>query len=689
MNKTYQIEIGGKPLKVIIRNLAEQANGEVLVSYGETTILATAVMSFEEKNLDFFPLTVNYEERYYAAGRIGGSRYIRREGKPSEMAVLKSRIIDRSIRPYFPANFKNEVQVIITCLSWDGENDPDFISIIGASLALSVSDIPFNGPIASLRVIFKNNKFLINPSYQEREEAELDIIFAGKEENGEILIDMIEAEGLEAQEELIVEAYEAIKEDFKKILDFQKEIQKELGKKKLVVFEKQTKELEEKIKSNFALEIERYLYQMNARDEKKFFLEELKTKIKELGFEDEALFFELLRNEVKKVFRKNILEKEKRPDGRKLDELREIKGEAGILPRTHGSGLFIRGNTKSLSILTLGAPGDQRLLEEMEFVGKKRFMHHYNFPPYSTGEVKPITGPGRREIGHGMLVEKALLPMIPEFEKFPYTIRVVSEVLSSNGSTSMASVCSSSLALMDGGVPIKKIVAGIALGLIKEGKDYKILTDIQGPEDHFGDMDFKIAGTKEGITAIQLDTKISGINKEILKESLLKAKEARLKIIEKLEAVLSAPRKEISPFAPKIFTLNINPEKIGELIGPKGKTIKEIIEKTGVAIDIEPSGTVYITTEKEDSAETAMVLISRITKELKVGEIFSGRVKRMIRSGAIVELEGGQKGLLPRSKLPQSIKIGDIIEVRVISNNKEGKPLFSLKQSYQKHDRRS
>ena len=528
----FQIEIAGRNLEVGIRNLAEQANGDVLVRYGDTLVLATCVMSKYELEKDFFPLTVEYEERFYAAGKIRGPRYTRRESRPPDQAICNARLIDRAIRPRFPKSLKNEVQVVVTVLSWDGQNDPDILGLMASSLALAISDIPWSGPLAAVRIGRVNDEFILNPTYEQREKSDLDLTIAGVEKNREILINMIEAEAEEVLEEIILKATEFAKPYLKKLIDFQNQIIKKTGKEKILIEAPlRDLELEKEIREFLGKRLETALYQKdkadrmaevnNLKEELSYFIE---GKYPGKGKTKYALdFFE---KEIERLVQENIIKREVRPDGRKLDELRKIHCEAGLLPRTHGSGLFCRGQTKALSILTLGAPGDQQLLEGIEVIGKtKRFMHHYNFPPYSTGEIKMMRGPGRRDIGHGMLVEKALLPLIPSFEEFPYTIRVVSEILSSNGSTSMASVSSSSLALMDAGVPIKTPGAGIAVGLMQDQKgNYKVLTDIQGPEDHYGDMDLKIAGTKKGVTAIQMDVKIEGITEKILKDALNQGK---------------------------------------------------------------------------------------------------------------------------------------------------------------------
>ena len=669
----FSLKLADKELKVEFKDLAEQADGSVFVSLGDTLVLTTAVMSKQDReNLGFFPLTVEYLERYYAAGKIKGPRYIKREGRPSDEAICNSRLIDRAIRPRFPKYLKREVQVISTVLSWDGENDPDILGLLGASIALFISDIPWQGPLGVVRVCQKDGKFILNPSYEEREGNDLDIVFAGIEKDGDILINMIEGNSEEVSEKTILDAFDFAENFLKKIIVFQREIRKKIGKEKMVLVEPaKVGVLEREIKKFLEDKLEK------AISEKR--IEELKEELSSFVEEDaqRQYAFDFLDQEIDRLVHENIVKYNKRPDGRKLDELREVSCQAGLLPRTHGSGLFCRGKTKSLSILTLGAPGDQQLLEGMEIVGKKRFMHHYNFPPYSAGEVRPLRGPGRREIGHGALAEKALLPLIPDFEDFPYTMRIVTEILSSNGSTSMASVSSSSLALMDAGVPIKRPAAGIAMGLAGN----KVLTDIQGPEDHHGDMDFKVAGTKEGITALQMDVKIEGISREIMEKALLGAKKARFKILEEIAKVLEGPRSKLSPHAPRILTIQINPQKIREVIGPGGKVINEIIEETGVQIDIQDSGLIFITSEEEDAAQKAISWIKNITREVRVGEVFQGRVKRILDFGAFVEILPGQEGLIHISKLGPGrvrkvedvVKVGDLVSVKVASIDDQGR----------------
>jgi polyribonucleotide nucleotidyltransferase len=643
-------------------------------------VLSTCcVSSYEKEQAEFFPLTVEYEERYYAAGKIKGPRYIKREGRPSDEAICNARMVDRAIRPLFPKELTREVQVINTVLSWDGENDPDVLALLASSFSLLISQIPWKGPVGAVRVGKIGEKFIINPTYKEKEESQMDVVFSGVKRNGEILINMIEGEFSEVDEETILKAFDFAKPEIEKLIDFQEKIAKEIGKEKIPLkVEGKDPFFEEELRRFLGGRLKEALFQKEKSDKfyqlRKEFLEFVNQNFPERVFS--ALKF--LEKEIEDLLAKEIIENGIRPDGRKIDQMREISCQVSVLPRTHGSAVFCRGQTKSLSILTLGAPGDVQLLEGMEISGKKRFMHHYNFPPYSTGEISPLRGPGRREIGHGMLVERALLPIIPDFDQFPYTIRIVSEILSSNGSTSMASVCSSSLALMDAGVPIKRPVAGIALGLVtNERGDYRILTDIQGPEDHQGDMDFKVAGTKEGVTAIQMDVKIDGISRKIFEEALERGREARLEILKIMEEVLPKPRENLSPFAPKILTIQINPEKIRDVIGPGGRVINEIISECGVSIDIEESGKIFVTAEKEEAAKKAISWIKNITREVKVGEIFQGKVKRILSFGAMIEILPGQEGLLHISQIKKQkglkLKVGEIIPVKVISIDELGR----------------
>jgi len=692
--KNYQIEIGGKNIEITIDDLAEQANGSIFVRMGDTLVLATATMSPNDlEGLNFFPLTVEYQEKFYATGKILGSRFMRREGRPSESAILTSRLIDRTIRPLFPKGLKREVQVIITCFSFDKENDPDIAGLLAASLALGISDIPWQGPIGAIRVAGIKNKMELNPSYEQRESADYDIIACGLEENNRLLLNMIEVAAKETKEEDILNGLNGISPELKKIVELEKKIIKENGKDKEQIEFASFEEIEKFVKNNYAKKLEQAMYQPSHIKNKRKMQElnkEIEKSVEEkFGEEKISCAKESIDSILQDIFMENALKNNKRPDGRGLDEIRKIDSMNNVLPRTHGSAIFIRGATKSLSIVTLGPPGDQRLVDGMEFQGKIRFMHHYNFPPYCSGEVKRIGSPGRREIGHGALAEKALHPIIPNAEEFPYTIRVVTEILSSNGSTSMASVSSSSLALMDAGIPIKNPAAGIAIGIIESGDDYKILTDIQGPEDHFGGMDFKVAGTTQGITAIQLDVKIKGLKLEMLPEILEKAKRAREQILLETGKTLKEPKKELSQYAPKIFNTKIDKDKIGMVIGPGGKMINEIIEQCGVEIDIEEDGNVFVTSAKENSAQKAIDWIKALTEKAEVGKIYQGKVKKIMDFGAFIEILPGKDGLAHISQLSEShvdkvedvLKIDQEVPVKVISIDKQGRINLSLKEA--------
>ena len=679
------MEIGGKTLRIKTTNWTEQASGSCLVSCGETEVLVTAVLSpFSRPEIDYFPLTVEYEERFYAAGKIYGSRFMKRESRPTEEATLNARMIDRAIRPLFPEDFKKEVQVVVTCLSWDGENDPDILAMIGASFALSVSNIPWNGPLGAIRVSRVNGDWVFNPTYSQKKESDMDLTLSAIEKDGNILVNMIEMGAKEVVEKDVLEAYEVAKKELKKIIDVQIQAVKKTGKKKDEFNPAVELDIENEIKEFLGDKLEEAI--TNAPEGEKNLgaaeilkaelVKYLQEKYPDQKKEKQVLaFFE---KEIEKIIIKNIVEKDHRPDGRKSTEIRPLSCEVGVLPRVHGSGVFYRGLTRVLSVLTLGGPGDQQTLEGMEIVGKKRFLHHYNFPPFSSGETAPMRGPKRREIGHGALAEKALLPVLPDVEKFPYTIRIVSEVVSSNGSTSMASTCAACLALMDAGVPIKEPVAGISIGLAKDEKSgkYKVLTDIQGPEDHYGDMDFKVAGTKNGITAIQMDVKIDGIDKKIMEEVLARAKDARLKILDIIKKEIPEPRKNLSPYAPKIVSFMINPAKIGEVVGPKGIMINKIIEECGgVAIDIEDSGLVSVTGQNQEDVDKAANWIRSIVKEVTIGEVFQGTVRKIMDFGAFVDILPGQSGLVHISQLvpykirtvEDVVKEGDIIPVKITS----------------------
>lgn len=655
-------------------------------------VLATAVMSqMSREGGDFFPLTVDYEERFYAAGKILGSRFIKRETRPSEEAILVDRLIDRTIRPRFDMRMRQEVQVVVTTLSIDDQNDPDIPALLAASLALSLSDIPWQGPVAGARVGRIDEKFVVNPLYEERKLSNLDLVVAGTKDR----INMLEAGAGEITESDFADAVSWGYEYVKELVAFQEKILQENPREKAQVrLLPLPEELKNLIKEEFSSRIEAALYKQGSRSERYGEKDSVKEawlkRAQELHpdtFQKNSAEY-LFDEESSEIIHRRILEKGERPDGRGPDELRKLQAQVGALPRVHGSGFFARGETHALATITLGAPGDQQIVEGMEVRTKKSFLLHYNFPPYSTGETKPMRGPGRREIGHGALAAKALTPLLPNKDEFPYTMRVVSEILSSNGSTSQASICAASLALMDAGVPIKKAVAGAAMGLmLNEKGDYKILTDIQGPEDHHGDMDFKVSGTRDGITAVQVDVKIEGLTPDMVRETLDRAKTSRMQILDRMETVLSAPRPELSPWAPRVNILKINPEKIGALIGPGGKVINDIIEQTGAQIDIEDDGTVFITSENEDGMKKAMSLIKQVTRELKPGELLEGKVTRILDFGAFVEVGPRQEGLIHISELApwhvervtDIVNIGDVVPVRVRNIDEQGRINLSLK----------
>ncbi|MCM3569054.1 polyribonucleotide nucleotidyltransferase [Neobacillus mesonae] len=684
----YSIDWAGRKLTVEIGQLAKQANGAVLVRYGETAILSTATASKEPKNLDFFPLTVNYEERLYAVGKIPGG-FIKREGRPSEKAILASRLIDRPIRPLFADGFRNEVQVISMVMSVDQDCSPEMAAMFGSSLALSVSDIPFEGPIAGVVVGRVDNQFVINPTVEQSEKSDIHLSVAGTKD----AINMVEAGANEVPEQVMLEAIMFGHEEIKRLIAFQEKIVAEIGKEKLqVTLFEIDKELEAEVRGLCEEEMIKAIQvqEKHAREDAiKAVKDQIFAKYVEQAAEEDTLkqVKQTMDKIVKDEVRRLITVEKIRPDGRKIDEIRPLSSQVGILPRTHGSGLFTRGQTQALSICTLGAMGDVQILDGLGIEEEKRWMHHYNFPSFSVGETGPIRGPGRREIGHGALGERALEPVIPSEKDFPYTIRVVSEVLESNGSTSQASICGSTLALMDAGVPIKAPVAGIAMGLVKSGEHYTVLTDIQGMEDHLGDMDFKVAGTAKGVTALQMDIKIEGLSREILEEALQQAKKGRMQILDHMLSTLGNPREELSRFAPKILTMAINPDKIRDVIGPSGKQINKIIEETGVKIDIEQDGTIFIASTDSEMNQKAKKIIEDIVREVEVGQMYLGKVKRIEKFGAFVEIFHGKDGLVHISELAEErvgkvedvVKIGDEILVKVTEIDKHGRVNLSRK----------
>ncbi|GAE24303.1 polyribonucleotide nucleotidyltransferase [Halalkalibacter wakoensis JCM 9140] len=684
--QVFSMEWAGRELTVETGQLAKQANGAVLVRYGDTAVLSTATASKEPKDLNFFPLTVNYEERLYAAGKIPGG-FIKREGRPSERAILTSRLIDRPIRPLFPDGFRNEVQVISIVMSSDQNASSEMAAMIGSSLALCVSDIPFDGPIAGVTVGRLDDKFVINPTSEQLEQSDIDLVVAGTKD----AINMVEAGASEVTEEAMLEAIMFGHEEIKKLIAFQEKIAEAVGKEKSEVKLKQVDaDLEQEVRQLAEAELKEAV-QVQEKHARAEAIDVVKDKTVSSFEEREDVDLgdvkEVLHKIVKEEVRRLITVDKVRPDGRKVDEIRPLASQVGLLPRTHGSGLFTRGQTQALSICTLGALGDVQILDGLGIEESKRFMHHYNFPQFSVGETGPIRGPGRREIGHGALGERALEPVIPNENEFPYTVRLVSEVLESNGSTSQASICASTLAMMDAGVPIKAPVAGIAMGLVKQDEHVSVLTDIQGMEDALGDMDFKVAGTRDGITALQMDIKISGINREILVEALAQAKRGRMVILDNMLSAIGEYRTELSTYAPKIMTMKINPDKIRDVIGPSGKMINKIIEETGVKIDIEQDGTVYISSVEAQMNEKARSIIEDIVREVEVGQTYLGKVKRVEKFGAFVELFKGKDGLVHISQLAEErvekvedvVKLGDEILVRVTEIDNQGRVNLSRK----------
>jgi len=684
--KLYDVVIGGQKISIGVGKFAGQASGAVTVRLGDTIVLATAVIASEPRpDIDFFPLLVDYEERLYAAGRISSSRFVKREGKPSDEAVLTSRLVDRPIRPLFPKGYRNDVQIVITLLSYDGENDPDILALIGASCALSISSAPFEGPISAVRVGRIGGEFILNPTVTQMADSDLDLVVAALPDK----VMMLEAGAKEIPEEEFLKAIEFALKGGLPLIELQKKIQDEVGQPKAEFIVETDQEVFVKVREYLGKKLAEVVAvpekQLRAEKEEVLRAELLQVFAEEHGdVAIKAAFEKALVEEARRA----ILEEGRRPDGRGLEEIRELFAQVSVLPRTHGSAVFQRGETQVLTIATLGPPGAEQLIEGVTGEYKKRFMHHYNFPPFSTGEVRPMRSIGRREIGHGMLVERALSPVIPAKEDFPYTIRLVSEVLSSNGSSSMAATCGSTLTLMDAGVPISAPVAGIAIGLITaEDGRYKVLTDIAGVEDGAGDMDFKMAGTEKGVTAVQMDIKVKGVSLEVLKEAARQAKQARGKILEVMKNAIAEPRKEMSPFAPRVVVLHINPERIRDVIGPGGKTINTIIAETGVEIDVEQDGTITVSSANKEGLDKATEWIKNLTHEVKPGEIFMGRVTRLMDFGAFVEILPGQEGLVHISqlapyrveKVSDIVKVGDVIPVKVIEIDSQGRINLSLK----------
>lgn len=689
MEKKVQMDLGGRTLVLETGRLAKQANASVMAKYGDTVVLCTVTASSEPKDLDFFPLTVNYEERLYSVGKIPGG-FIKREGRPSEKAILASRLTDRPIRPLFPEGFRNDVQIVAIVMSVDQECAPEIAAMIGVSAALSISDVPFNGPIGGVIVGRVDGQFVVNPTTEQAEKSDIHLVVAGTKD----AIMMVEAGAEEVPEEVMLEAIMFGHDEIKKIVAVIEQLTHEAGKPKMEVklhaVDNEVSaavrafaqgRLVEAIKIPEKHARQEAIDSVNAEAVEHFTTVYADTPGK-LGDVKETLY-DIVKEEVRRL----ITHDKVRPDGRALDEIRPIECDVTLLPRTHGSGLFTRGQTQALSICTLGALGDVQILDGLDLEESKRFMHHYNFPPFSVGEARPLRPPGRREIGHGALGERALEPIIPSETDFPYTIRLVSEVLESNGSTSQASICASTLALMDAGVPIKAPVAGVAMGLIKDGGHFSILSDIQGMEDHLGDMDFKVAGTANGVTALQMDIKIDGIDRSILEQALAQAKEGRMFILNKMLSRIQKPKKSLSPYAPKILTMHINPDKIRDVIGAGGKIINKIIEETGVKIDIEQDGRVFIASSNQEMNEKARSIIEGIVREVIVGETYLGTVKRIEKFGAFVEILPGKEGLVHISQLSTErvakvedvVAMGDSITVKVTEIDNQGRVNLSRK----------
>ena len=689
MTKRYEIDFGGRPISIEMGKMAKQANGSAVVKYGDTMVLVTACAAKEAvEGKDFLPLTVNYMEMTYAAGKIPGG-FFKREGRPSEKEVLCSRLIDRPLRPLFPEGYFNETQVIATVLSLDPENDPEIAAMIGASAALGVSEIPFNNPIAGVRVGRINGKFMCNPTYKQQKESDIDLIVAGSHD----AIIMVEGGAKMVSEDELLDAMMFAHDSMQNVIKLQKKMMEEIGKPKMktplinidnALVSKVKDFADGKIKEALNIPSKQERYQ-RLSDISKELTEALKPKYE--GREDEVIkMFEDMKY---RILRESVLSTHTRIDGRGLTDIRPITCEIGLLPRTHGSALFTRGETQAMVVTTLGTSEDEQKIDALSGWEYKTFMLHYNFPPFSVGEVKMLRGPGRREVGHGALAERAVTKILPDSDKFPYTIRVVSDILESNGSSSMASICGASLSLMDAGVPTKDAVAGIAMGLIKEEERVVVISDILGDEDHLGDMDFKVAGTENGITAFQMDIKITGVTKEILRQAIYQAKEGRLHILKKMREAISSPRTELSVHAPRIITIYVKQEKIKDVIGPGGKNIKGIIEKTGVKIDIDDSGKVNIASSDDEAAQKAIAMVKELTQEAEVGKIYLGKVRKIMDFGAFVEIFPGTDGLIHISQLAEErvkdvkdiLKEGDEVLVKVLEVDKQGKIRLSRKEA--------
>jgi polyribonucleotide nucleotidyltransferase len=682
------LDVGGRSLSIETGRLAKQADGAVLVTYGETALLVTAVASAQPREgVDFLPLTVNYQEKAFAAGKIPGG-FFRREGRPGEREVLVCRLIDRPLRPLFPKGVRNDIQIIANVYSADMENEPDIFGIVGASAALTISRIPFDGPVGAVRIGRVDDQLLVNPTIEQMDAGSLNMVVAGTAD----AITMVEAGALEVSEEVIVDALVMAQQEISRIAEFQNELRAKAGVEKFVVEPAEVDEdLRGRVESQY-LDSLREAMQIKAKNPRSAALRELKQKAsEELSTEEQDVskevggFIEALE---KQTARKMIAEG-KRVDGRALTDIRPISCEVGILPRTHSSALFTRGQTQALVITTLGTSQDEQIVDDLSLVTRRSFMLHYNFPPFSTGETRFMLSPGRREIGHGALAHRAIAPMLPDKEKFPYTIRIVSDVLESNGSSSMATVCGGTLSLMDAGVPIKAPVAGIAMGLVREGDEFYIVSDILGMEDHYGDMDFKVAGTREGITALQMDLKVQGLTREVMARALDQAKAGRLHILDKMAEAIAEPRDDISVFAPRIQTMKIKVDKIRDVIGPGGKVIRSIVERTGAKIEVSDDGTVLIASVDGESARMAMEIIGELTQEPEVGRIYKGTVKKVLDFGAFVEIFAGTEGLVHISQLAEyrvkdiyeEVKEGDEMVVKCIDIDRDGKIKLSRKEA--------
>jgi len=688
MKKSVEAEVGGRPLVIECGHVARQASGAVTVRYGDTAVLAVAMKEDRiREGIDFVPLMVEYQEMSYAAGRIPGG-FLRREvGRPSEKETLTSRLIDRPIRPLFPKGYANETQIIATVLSVDEENEPDVVAMVGASAALHVSAIPFKEPVAAVRVGRVDGQYVINPTSEQLAGSDMNIVVAGNRR----AVVMVEGGGLFVSEEAVVDAIDAAHQAILPILDAQEELRSMLGAPKELPPEVPVDESLVEAVRGAAFEDMRQVMRISGKLDRKVAKKQLKARVlEELGerFPDrEAEAEEILHDLEKEAVRRAMVEERKRIDGRRFDEIRPLDMEVGLLPRTHGSALFRRGETQALAVATLGSSSDEQKIEALAGEEFKAFMLHYNFPPFCVGEVRPLRGPGRREIGHGALAERAVKPILPSGGDFPYTIRVVSEILESNGSSSMATVCGASLSLMDAGVPVRSAVAGIAMGLVKEGEEFIVLSDILGDEDHLGDMDFKVTGNEEGITAIQMDVKIAGIDREIMRKALGQAREGRLYILKYMNQVINAPRQDLSSYAPRIVTIQINPEKIGAVIGPGGKTIRGIQSETGARIDIDDSGRVVIMTPDKDACDKAVAKIKGLTEEAEVGQVYLSKIMRVMDFGAFAEILPGVEGLIHISQLDHTrvrkvtdvVKEGDEVLVKVIDIDKDGRIRLSRK----------